>query len=101
MCKLPPTNGRTDPRYPNAEALANRSIEHGALVNFFEWLEDERKKKHITLVFYKDNQHPYGVNPTELENLFMEYLGVDPKALEKERRAILAEHRRANADGTA
>lgn len=69
--------------YPNCELLASKSDEHRTIMEFLDNIKP-------TLAVWHDEDgvdlmYPVGNN----EKVVLEYLGVDPKELEKERRAIL------------
>ena len=70
-------------KYPNCELLASKSDEHRHIMEFLDNIEP-------TLAVWHhddgvDNMFPVG----NKEKIVLEYLGVDPKELENERRAIL------------
>jgi hypothetical protein len=78
-------------KYPESEKL--RSPDVGILRQFMEWLTEERDKP-IELYFWEspDDNHP-SICFDKPEDLIMEYLGIDQKKLEHERRAMVEEMR--------
>ena len=70
-------------KYPNCELLASKSDEHRHIMEFLDNIEPT-----LAVWGHDDGQSslfPVGNN----EKVVLEYLGVDPKELENERRAIL------------
>lgn len=76
-------------KYPESEKLCSPDV--GILRQFMEWLTEEREKP-IELYFWEspDDNHP-SICFDKPEDLIMEYLGIDQKKLENERRAMLDE----------
>jgi hypothetical protein len=70
-------------KYPNCEKLAAASEEYRHIMEFLDNIEPELATWH----------HDDGVNDmfpvADKEKVVLEYLGIDPKELENERKAIL------------
>lgn len=83
-------------KYPEAEKLAQASRERIVLDAFLEWCEDQRielgKWESGTL---NDNFEPLVEKPRDI---VFRYLGIDPKKLEAERKALLDMQRSANKE---
>lgn len=76
------------PEHDKAEKIKNLSQACG---EFLEWLQDE---KGVHLASYGDGEL-YQVDQS-VSSLLAEFFGIDEKKLEAEKRAMLAEMRRAN-----
>lgn len=70
--------------YPNCEKLAEHREEYVRIIEFIEWLQEEKNVALMKPVGY--------VIGHDLQELFYEYIGVDSNELERERRAILDAH---------
>jgi len=78
-------------KYPESEKL--RSPDVGTLRQFMEWLTEEREKP-IKFYFWESGDENFpSICFDKPEDLIMEYLGVDTKKLENERRAMVDEMR--------
>lgn len=81
----------TETLYPNCDKLAALTNEHEAIVDFAEWLNDTKRiqlGRHEQFEGYRDPQ--FAPIATPVDKLVLEFLGIDPVALEQERRALLA-----------
>ena len=74
------------PQYPECEKLAIYQIERMAIIHFLEWLAEEHGAEIAHYLDESDDLFPLGVSK---DNLALTYLGIDPKKLEEERRAML------------
>lgn len=70
------------PDYPQSEKLASIQDERVAIIEFLEWLEDDKSA---------DIYIPGPIRTQD--SLIMEFFGIDEKELENERRAMLASPR--------
>ena len=73
-------------KYPNCAALTAQAAELRSIQRFFEWLWTEKK---VRMVDAEDDDQ-------SVEPLLMEYLEIDTKKLEEERRAMLEELQASN-----
>lgn len=83
-------------KYPMCTRLSNASGERTTINNFVEWLQEQG----IWLCDRDEgsNFSEYRPISKRSDSLIMEYLEIDEKALEKERRQLLDEQRKANGD---
>lgn len=83
-------------KYPMCTKLSESSDERRTINDFVEWLQ----QKGIWLCDREEGSNFAEYRPIakRSDELVMEYLEIDTKKLEEERRAILAEQRRANGD---
>jgi len=84
--------------YPECDKLSLYGSERRNIVEFIEWL-CENGHGIYDRVESRYEVHP-GVEPTRKsrESLVLQFLGVDEKELEKERRRILDAQREANGE---
>ena len=74
-------------KYPESEKLRNSNVHD--LRAFMEWLTVEREQP-LELYQWDSRNDSYAVPcPDKPEDLIMEYLGIDQKKLEDERRAMV------------
>lgn len=98
---MPKTTARDTKKYPMATRLSELDTEHRTLVNFMEWITGEREGKHYELARLE------GVNDfltpcmERIDNMIFEYLGIDPKKLDQERRQMLEDMRNAQKKGSS
>lgn len=84
-------------KYPECEKLNRLGDERRHLAQFLEWCEERRTELGVwTSGEYRDSFDPLNKRH---EQLIFEYLGIDPKKLERERRAMLGAQRKVNARG--
>lgn len=81
-----------DSSYPESEKLLSVKDKRDTLHDFVLWLADA---KGIHLAVYKGNYLEPCFETTD--NILYQYLGIDPKLLEKERSQILEEYRKQHA----
>ena len=81
------------PEYPNCEILRSRGPSRRAIHSFLEWLQDEKR---VNLGMYDEDGRMWPLQGS-VDNLLMEYFGIDTTELENERRAMLDEMRRLNS----
>jgi hypothetical protein len=83
-------------KYPMCEKLSDNADERRTVNEFLEWLQE----KGIWLCDRDQGSNFADYRPItkRADDLLLEFLEIDPKALEAERRAILDEQRRANGD---
>lgn len=77
--------------YPTCEKLKAKSAERATVQEFLEFLND----KGIVFAIWRESgsqPHPWRGNPNDL---LMEFLGIDPEKLEKERAALLKSCRKS------
>lgn len=89
------------PQYPESEKLSAKR-EHRQVINsFLEWLDEEKGYLLAEWSPPEEGGRDQELFPVYVgfDNLVMEYLGVDTKALEKERRAMLEAQRELNDRG--
>lgn len=72
--------------YPECEKLSAVSDERRTLSEFFEWLESRGM---LLCTYEPDFQIPWPVTKSN-DTLIYEFLEIDPKKLDQERRAMLA-----------
>ena len=77
--------------YPQCEELSRLATKRGHITEFLEWLCYESP---IILCELRNDDFQ-STNKT-FENITMDFLGIDEKVLEQERRAILDEQRKRN-----
>lgn len=83
-------------KYPMCTRLSSASGERSTINQFVEWLQE----KGIWLCDRDEGSNFAEYRPItkRSDELVLEYLEIDPVALEKERRQILDEQRKANGD---
>lgn len=88
-------------KYPECEKLSHESGRKRELLNFIEWLRDEKKIELADSTSMDRNGYldPIPAGDSHLERIVHAYLEIDSVALEKERRAMLDElQEKASAD---
>lgn len=82
--------------YPEAEKLNAIGNKYSTLREFIDWLEENG----LHLCEYIDHQNDWGHvdrklwrTDKNLDHIVLKFMEVDPMELERERRAILEEHR--------
>ena len=80
--------------YPESEALRNSNIKD--LRRFMVWLTEERDQPYELAYFEPGCKWLTPAN-ANIEDLLLEFLGIDKKKLEEERRAMLEEMANAHS----
>ena len=75
-------------KYPMAAKL-RESVEHKPIVNFMEWLTEERDGQTYELCHLEPGHKWHTTCIERIDDLIFEYLGIDPKKLDQERRQML------------
>lgn len=81
---------KTKEKYPIAAKLRQNDAERRTLVNFMEWLTEERDQPYELAYFEPGHKYLTPAN-TKSHDLIFEFMGIDPKELEEERRQMLEE----------
>lgn len=76
-------------KYPMCTRLNENGEEHGAIVNFMEWIMGEREGKHYEFARLEGENDFWTPCIERIDDLIFEFLGIDPKELEKERRQMV------------
>lgn len=85
------------PTYPNCEKLVEAGQRHRAILEFLEWVEDE---KGVSLAEWLEDPE-FGsemapISGFKKERLALEFFEIDPDAYERELKALLEAEREAN-----
>jgi hypothetical protein len=81
-------------KYPMCAKLSNSADERRTALELFEWLES--KGYHICERSHGSNFSTYDRTFKSFDTLALEFLEIDPKKLEEERRLMLDEQRKLN-----
>lgn len=78
-------------KYPMANRLAQFDTEHRTLMNFMEWITGEREGNHYELARLEGENDFLTPCMERIDNMIFEFLGIDGKKLEQERRQMVEE----------
>lgn len=98
---MPKATARDIKKYPLCTRLSGLDTEHRTLVNFMEWITGEREGKHYELARLEGQNNFLTPCMERIDNLIFEFLGIDGKKLEKERRKMLEEIQNAHKKGSS
>jgi hypothetical protein len=77
-------------KYPNCEKLSEHHDRRHHILEFFEWLGE----KGMFLAEWEGQSDRLTPKHSSIDHLFMQYMEIDEKELENERRSILEEQRK-------
>ena len=84
-------------KYPMASLLDQQGTEYKAIVNFMEWITGEREGRRYEFARMEGENDFWTPCIERIDDLIFEFLGIDPKKLEQERRQILEDMANASS----
>ncbi|KKN81537.1 hypothetical protein LCGC14_0317960 [marine sediment metagenome] len=84
-------------KYPMATRLSEQDTEYRALLHFMEWIAGERKGRRYEFARMEGENDFWTPCIERIDDLIFEFLGIDPKKLEQERRQMLEDMANASS----